>query len=266
VVAAIGFLFGFWGIIELGPSDLRSLQGLFVCVAVGWNIGVLATTWLGLLQRSYRFSVFAARLMFGSWFFFLFTGCPIPVSILGLMVSIVIGIWAVSTLRKPDVRAILGQNAESENLPNTLLGSTLGNRWTSLDQRKKIIASGGCTLGLVLLVVLMSWLTKPKPGDQPQGNANLADFAKVDYSIPAVDYSRGPKGEAIQERRGPNEKFPEQEEGVAGYTASNGIFIRHGKTIIWHAPPPDGSIGPRSQIELVVQERQAAGRISVQGR
>ncbi|MBI2807482.1 MAG: DUF4339 domain-containing protein [Planctomycetes bacterium] len=126
VIAAIGFLFGFWGIFDLGPSDLRSFNGLFICFSVGWNIGVLATNWLGYLQRSYWFSLLAARLMFGSWFFFLFTGCPIPVSILGLMISIPVGIWAINVLRKPNVLAFLGSQAAPLDFSHTLLGPTLG--------------------------------------------------------------------------------------------------------------------------------------------
>jgi hypothetical protein len=179
VIAAIGFLFGFWGIIELGPSDLRSLNGLFICVGVGWNLGVLATTWLGYLQKSYWFSITSARLMFGSWFFFLFTGCPIPVSILGLMVSIPVGIWAISTLRKPDVRAFLGMNSQPLDFSTTLLGPTLGNKWAGFTGKQRAITLGVGSATLLLFVVVV-WLLQSNQSPRPYTPPGGSPFSKND--------------------------------------------------------------------------------------
>lgn len=179
VIAAIGFLFGFWGIIELGPSDLRSLNGLFVCVAVGWNLGVLATTWLGFLQRSYWFSLLAARLMFGSWFFFLFTGCPIPVSVLGLMISIPVGIWAITTFRKPEVRAFLGTNSQPVDFSSTLLGPILGNKWAGFTGKQRAISIGAGLAALLLFVVVILLLQGDR-SPRPHTPLSGSQFSKND--------------------------------------------------------------------------------------
>jgi len=182
VVAAIGFLFGFLGIIELGPSDLRSLNGLFVCVAVAWNLGILATTWLGFLQRSYWFSITAARLTFASWFFFLLTGCPIPVSILGLMISISVGIWAITTLRKPEVRVFLGTSSQPVDFSATLLGPFLGSKWAGFTGKQRAISIGVGSATLLIFVVVV-WLLQgdrsPRPFTPPDGSQFSKDNKPV---------------------------------------------------------------------------------------
>ncbi len=239
VIAAIGFLFGFWGIIDLGPSDLRSLNGLFVCVAVGLNLGVLATTWLGYVQRSYWFSLLAARLMFGSWLLFLFTGCPIPVSILGLMISIPVGIWAINVLRKPDVREFLGSHAAPSDFSHTLLGRSLGSKWSGLNQKQKAITIGACVFALVLFVPLMSWIVAP---NWPNGLTNKGpQNIDRDQKLAAVQGQRNQNLDDVIGKRNQNL------DDVTGKRNQNldDIIAKRNKKLGKISPPPsDTTKGP----------------------
>lgn len=181
VIASFAILYSLWGIIDyLGFYGLGDLEGIFVCVSIGWNIAILVTTWLGFKQRNYWFSLLAARLMFGSWLFFLFTGSvytdiftvlPSGWTILGIMLSVPVGIWSINTLRKPEVATYFGKQSTPENFSQTLLGFTLGNKWENLDQRKKAITAGGCAGSLLLLIVLGMWIMAPRQPQAARGGA-----------------------------------------------------------------------------------------------
>ena len=222
VIASLGVLYGFWGIIDyLGFYGLGELDGIFVCVSIGWNTAILVTAWLGFKQRSYWFSLLAARLFFASWFFFLFTGevytdsfavLPSGFTILGILLSIPVGIWAISTLRRPEVAAFLGNESVPESFSHTLLGTFLGGKWESLDPKKKPMAAGGCALSLILLVVLLSWLMRPGQSQWAGGgpgrsktlqeatderNTNLGDVtAKRNQNLDDV---RGKRNQTLEE-------------------------------------------------------------------
>ncbi|MBI2806128.1 MAG: SEL1-like repeat protein [Planctomycetes bacterium] len=234
VIASLGVLYGLMGIKHLGVYGLGELDGIFVCLASGWNIAVLTTTWLGYKQRSYWFSLLAARLVFGSWFFFLFTGTvytgafdvlPSGFTILGLMISVPVGIWAINVLRKPDVRAFLGSHSEPSGFSHTLLGPFLGNKWNGLNPKQKAITIGAGGVVLLILVPLMLWMQSWRSSSR----------AKVDS---VADYSRGPKGEEIHTRSGPAKDSPNLKEEISGFTAASGKFVHHGKTTAWY---DDGS-------------------------
>lgn len=181
VISSFAILYAFWGVINsLGFYGLGDLEGIFVCVSIGWNAAILVVTWLGFKQRNYWFSLLAARLMFGSWLFFLFassvytdtfTVLPSGWTVLGILLSVPVGIWSIATLRKSEVATYFGKQTTPETYSQTLLGLTLGSKWESLDQRKKAITAGGFAGSLLLLIVLGTWIMAPRQPHAPSGGS-----------------------------------------------------------------------------------------------
>jgi antitoxin component YwqK of YwqJK toxin-antitoxin module len=70
------------------------------------------------------------------------------------------------------------------------------------------------------------------------------DFSKVDYSIPKVDYSKGPNGEklVVREVQNPTNGKPLT---VTGFQSSNRDFVWHGLVICWYEKPRQGFRGKK---------------------
>lgn len=162
-----------------------------------------------------------------------------------------------------------GKSAEVPSSPHPV--STLGNRqevatadrqvgqqakpkgkvidtWTGLSRRAKVgVVAGTVLLAMVMFVFVVGMAaSRPAPGQRshaPDASAegkadasgtNLsADFSQIDYTVPKVDYSKGPAGQEVVQRDGD----PEEGKAVTemGFTDSAGTFVRHGVRVLWYS-------------------------------
>jgi antitoxin component YwqK of YwqJK toxin-antitoxin module len=135
-----------------------------------------------------------------------------------------------------------------------------------------------------------------KPGDQPQGNAKLPDFAKVDYSVPfsendyafdfsKVDFSKGPKGQPLEQRasfelhsKQTVEQRPRNPGQINFRIVSSGFvnqgkFVKHGVESVYtnkerailtsEELPPNPKFADQNRWKFDSDEDQADGFISV---
>jgi hypothetical protein len=88
------------------------------------------------------------------------------VSVLGLLVSIPVGLWAINTLRNPEIRAFLGAGSQPADFSTALVGLALGNGWAGFTgkQRGVTLGVGGVALLLLaILVLLLQGERAPRP-------------------------------------------------------------------------------------------------------
>lgn len=156
VIAAVALLCIVWSIGEIGSHTLRSFNGLLIFVALGANLGVLATTWAGYSWRNYSLCLVAARLLFLSWLSVLLTPAPFIVSVLGVLISVPVGLWSVTTLRRTDVAAYLGSAIPESDFAASLIGTHLAAKWKAATLKQRAIAAGSAATIYLLMVMTVS--------------------------------------------------------------------------------------------------------------
>lgn len=103
----IAFVFGIWGFLELGPSGLHDMTGLFVCISIGYNGLVTVMLWVTAAQKKHSMLVTANRLVFGNWVFFFLTRVPMGLPVMGCMLSGAAAVWGHFVLQREDVKSYL---------------------------------------------------------------------------------------------------------------------------------------------------------------
>jgi hypothetical protein len=163
-------------IVAISPPLLLSFIG--VLVSLGHNAGgsprnTLAF-WMAFIQNGYALyacvltlrgtkqywlPTTASILSFISWFWLSFSSIPLALVFVGTMISIAIGIWSVTVLRKPEVRSLfvfqfdpvesVGQLV-LPRLPKVKIDSTPGN----ISRASVLTLSSLCVIGILTGAIL----------------------------------------------------------------------------------------------------------------
>ena len=200
------------------------------------NVGAVAGIVLTTRLQRFMYALLAALLTMTAWGWLCFTAVWTVVSILGLLVGIAVGVWAMFAFFRPETRRQFADPslpARLERLPFPALAGILG----------------GGSLTLILGIGMVFWLTTgSKTGGGRGGNdagkgfvkngkdsgdvkVDLPDFSKVDYSfdVSKVDYTKGPQGQKVETRteNGPNDVVRSEQQ----YQRPDGKPVYHGKIV-----------------------------------
>ena len=113
IVTGLALLWAMMGVAELGPSGLRDMTGLFVCVTVAYNLITLVLLRIGATQKDESKTTLASRLVYGNWVFLLLTRCPLAITVMGTMVSAAAAYWGNSVLQQKSVKEFLSGTPRS---------------------------------------------------------------------------------------------------------------------------------------------------------
>lgn len=149
------------------------------------------------------------------------------------------------TPSKPVPPPPLPPPAPEENPPqqgNGILGVALAT-WQGWSWKVRAAVGGGLALFFILAIMCGGGGGGGRSGRHGKPTeVEDVDFSGVDYSVPEVDYSKGPNGETVMRRRGegfdPHTRKPYTESGFE----RNGQFVRHGMTVFWNSISADRAV------------------------
>ena len=104
VPAVTALLWSIFGMIELGPR-VRDMTGFFVYVSFAYNAWVIFGTFMTTRLANYKLAQATSYMVFGCWAIFLLTRVPFGISMMGIIISVPIGIWSQMVLRRDEVQA-----------------------------------------------------------------------------------------------------------------------------------------------------------------